>query len=512
MSTKPVKAVLYLRSSKDRSDVSIDAQRRLLMEMAQSRGYVVVGEYADAVESGKDENRPGFQSMIQDIRLEPGKRRWDHVLALDTSRISRRRLLSVIFEEQECKKHGVRVVYKSLPDGDPVTEMLLKSVLQAMDEWHSLTSKVKGLAGMAENVRQGYRAGGPAPKGYRLQSIETGAVRDGSPVTKTKLVPSEEALVVRSYLQHRAKGLTRQRALELSRLDAPVTTLIGIERNALTYAGHTVWNRHAERDGSGYVGESKWKPRSEWVIQRNTHEALISDTEADAILKALEARRRSGGNITKKRIYLLTGLLFSPSGEPWIGDSGYYRLGKGKKVAAQHVESGILQHTLRFFQSGDLAEAIVQHYRSLGKTGRDTASEKTRVVRRIAEIDKKIFRLSDLLSETTAPGALLRQIEVLESERDQLQMSLESVEAEESMARTFRHMSVADVQRALNTLIGSVEESDDIAVKDLLARIVDRIIMDPENFTATVSYKIEAGDKRGEQMALPRGFEPLLPT
>ena len=41
-------AVLYLRSSKDRSDVSIDAQRRELTALASQRGLVVVGEFTDS--------------------------------------------------------------------------------------------------------------------------------------------------------------------------------------------------------------------------------------------------------------------------------------------------------------------------------------------------------------------------------------------------------------------------------------------------------------------------------
>ena len=55
------RAVIYLRSSKDRSDVSISAQRHELQEFAQRRGWVIVGEFADAVESAKDEDRPDFQ-------------------------------------------------------------------------------------------------------------------------------------------------------------------------------------------------------------------------------------------------------------------------------------------------------------------------------------------------------------------------------------------------------------------------------------------------------------------
>jgi len=130
-----IKAVLYLRSSKGRSDVSIDAQRRALHELAQAKGMVVVGEHSDAVESGKGEDRPGFQALLQELKSD--KRTWSHILVLDTARIARRRTIAIIFEELECKKRNVKIVYKSLPEADPITEMLLKSILQAMDEWLS---------------------------------------------------------------------------------------------------------------------------------------------------------------------------------------------------------------------------------------------------------------------------------------------------------------------------------------------------------------------------------------
>ena len=147
-----------------------------------------------------------------------GKREWSIVLALDTSRVSRRRHISMIFEEQECKKQGVRVVYKSLPECDPIQEMLMKSILQAMDEWHSLTSKAKGLAGMAENIKKGYRAGGPAPRGYKLKHFQTGAIRDGLPVTKTILEKSDDAPAMSLYLKERAKGSSRKHSQELAGL------------------------------------------------------------------------------------------------------------------------------------------------------------------------------------------------------------------------------------------------------------------------------------------------------
>lgn len=46
----PIKnrAALYLRSSKDRSDVSIDSQRRELTKLATDRGFSITQEYSDA--------------------------------------------------------------------------------------------------------------------------------------------------------------------------------------------------------------------------------------------------------------------------------------------------------------------------------------------------------------------------------------------------------------------------------------------------------------------------------
>ena len=66
-SSSLMQAALYLRSSKDRSDVSIDAQRRELTKLAAERGYIVVVEYADVVESGKDDQRAGFQSLLKEL-------------------------------------------------------------------------------------------------------------------------------------------------------------------------------------------------------------------------------------------------------------------------------------------------------------------------------------------------------------------------------------------------------------------------------------------------------------
>ena len=499
------RAVLYLRSSKDRSDVSIDAQRRALEEMAHDRQFLIVGEYADAVESGKDDDRPGFQSLLRDMRV--AGRSWDHVLVLDTARVARRRAISIIFEEQECKKRGIRVVYKSLPESDPITEMLLKSILQAMDEWHSLTSRVKGLAGMAENVKQGWRAGGRAPRGYILQYTETGAVREGVAVTKSKLVPGDDALQVRAYLQHRAKGLPRSRAMQLAGVSWPASSLVDMERNALMYSGSTTWNRSAERHDGGYIGGEKVRPRSEWVIQKGTHEPLISDSEAESILATLDVRKRSGGQ-PEKRVYLLAGLLVSPDGKAWQGDSGAYRLGKGIRVQAESVDAAVRDAVISALGSDDLAESIANYYRQAAKKQDQPGEDPVKLKRRMVEIDRKTARLADLMTETTAQAALLRQIETLEEERESIAAQIDRIEGDESAKRTFADIRPADVRRFLRLLGDEMRQSHDPeADRDMVRQLVEKVELSAESFEARVFLRFTAPAKSGLLLASPRGAE-----
>ena len=125
---KKTNAVLYLRSSKDRHDVSIEAQRHELNKLAAERGYIVVGEYRDVVESGKDDDREGLQSLLEAVgRRERG---WSAILVLDTSRLARRAAAAYIFEERECKPRGVTVIYKNIPDTDEAERALIKAVLK----------------------------------------------------------------------------------------------------------------------------------------------------------------------------------------------------------------------------------------------------------------------------------------------------------------------------------------------------------------------------------------------
>lgn len=54
----PNQACAYLRSSKDRHGLSLDAQRSALQDYAHEQSLAIVAEFADAVESGKNQLAP----------------------------------------------------------------------------------------------------------------------------------------------------------------------------------------------------------------------------------------------------------------------------------------------------------------------------------------------------------------------------------------------------------------------------------------------------------------------
>lgn len=511
------RAALYLRSSKDRSDVSIDAQRRALQELATSRGLVVVAEFADAVESGKDEDRPAFQDLIR--LLKAHGRPWEHVLVLDTSRVARRRHIAQIFEH-ECHRAGVRLHFKNVPDTDPVTGMLLKAILQAMDEWHSLTSRAKGLAGMAENVRQGWRAGGKAPRGYELEYHSTGAIREGAPVLKSKLRPNDEGPLVATYLRARAAG--RPRGSLMRELQLPWTdgSLNDLEWMAMTYAGHTVWGVTNEFTNDGYVGGSKRKARADWTVQRDTHQALITDAEAEALLDQLE-RRRTVRVRTTERPFLLTGILLTPDGKPWAGEwdsrmaAGLYRVGKGKRISCRRVDAAVLEQ-LQVDLTGDRAVArILQAMRAIVAQPVDgkaiAAAEK-----RVSQLTNKVATLVDLVTDAGEGerAAYRRAIEAHETERAALLQELDVMRRNARQHKEAKAYTERDARRLLRLLAEDLQAaaaSDNTeTTKAALGGLVEKIVLDANAEHLHIHYRIgaslEAPDT-GVNVATLRGGE-----
>jgi site-specific DNA recombinase len=498
------KAVLYLRSSKDRNDVSIDAQRRQLTEFAARHSLAIVGELADVVLSGKDENRPAFQTLLRE--LGDRARAWSVILALDTSRVARNQYIAHKLRH-DCRKAGVDLIFAATPALDGYAGIMLPAVLHAVDEGHSYMSKVKGLAGMAENVRQGWRAGGRAPFGYELEHVDTGTIREGRPVLKSRLRPTADAPAIAAYLKGRAanragSALARSLGLELSR-----ASLVGVEWNALTYAGFTVWNVHQERrsDG-GYVGGQRRRPRGEWTVSpAPTHEALITREEAEQLLARLE---RGRSRYATRATYLFGGLMVAPDGAPWWGNRRgedlYYRTGR-LAVKAEHAELELLGRVAADLQGEEFARVLTSRIHA-DAADRSSDRRLKALRQRIAELDRKIERLTGLVSETSSPRPLLAKLEALEAERaPALEQAAQVARAVEAGAEALR-VRPGDVAAFLGGLAARLGELPREDLKDFLRGLLERVVLDPATLEGRIEYAIRAPGS-GVFVASPRGTD-----
>jgi len=501
MLTPATRAVLYLRSSKDRHDASIDAQRRELQEMAKSKDLLVTDEFSDAVESANDVNRPGFAALL--LALKNPARGWSTVLVTDTARLARNVYLAESVKH-ECRKHGVKILFSKLPEVNPMIDMVVQQVVQAFDQMHSMMSREKGLAGMAENIRQGWRAGGRAPYGYQLEAVATGAIRDGQPVHKSRLVIDPQAgPKIAAYLRARLVGASITTACNESGVTLVKSTLNWLEFNALVYAGHTVWNRHAGASAQGgYEGGAKLRPREEWVVQRDTHAGLITEAEADAVLAGALSRRM---NRTRLRTtdYLLAGILVTPGGLVWQGNAGYYRAGK-QNIKAESIERAVMARLMKDMMSEDLARRLAESARKAAAPQR-SKDELASLRKRVDGLNTKIARVSALIGETATPRPLLVQIEKYEAERTELSASMGELAQQEDQRKTMELITDADVRAILTDMAEGMDGMDRDQLRSIVHSLLSKIDLEKgQNGELTARFHYIIPHATGVMVASPR--------
>ena len=369
--------------------------------------------------------------------------------------------------------------------------------------------------GWPENVHHGWRAGGRAPIGYRLKRIPTGAVRDGEPVTKSVLELGPDAAAVQAYLKGRARGVARSELVTMAGLQIGTSSLVDLEWNALTYAGHTAWNRHADQGRGGKRrprgerlvrrGVGKRRPRAEWVIKRDTHPALITDAEAETILARLEAGRRP--RYQSASVYLLSGILESSDGRAWHSNGGgFYRLGS-KSIAAHRVEGAVLTKLAADLRSPEFVQCLVRQTQASLREDPEDRGEITKLNQERTGIDRRIERLAGFLSQTETPAPLLRQIEKFEVERQGIEAAIAAAKRRIEQAKAVLLITPEHVRRLLDDMAENLAALPKAELKAFVASIVARVTLDPGESTYSIQYRIPLGT--GDLSASPRGYAQI---
>lgn len=491
---------LYMRSSKDKNEVSIAAQRRELTEYAKREKWQVAKEYEDVEVSGSlDEiSRPGLQAML--YALSRGDRGWDTLLLLDTSRLARDESVS-LYVRRECEKAGVQIVYAKAPvDAATAYGEMILGVMRTFDRLHSRVSAERGRKGQEENLANGWRAGGIAPKGYKLQHEATGAKRSGKPVMKSKLVlDPKTAPLVKSFLKARAKGTPRTEAAVKAGLALQAATLIGIERNALKYAGYEVWNQRKKHKPTREDPRKTmlWRPRSEWIIsERPMYPALITRAEAETILAALasraKARGRMAGETAKPKEFVLSGILQTPDGAKMHGERNFYRAaGKGKRILRSAVDKLVLETMAAELQDSEWIGQAVRSAHEMAATMQDNSPAIEAAIR---SINAKIARLTDLVAET-GNASLVAKLEDLERQREAFQAEL-GAGADRAKLKARLEAITPQAVRAMLDFFPISPKTKPEAIRRTILSLVRTITLDWDTRTVRIDYLLPLAPRR----------------
>lgn len=261
-----------------------------------------MGMYSDNGQSGTDFHRPGFERLLGDVKI--GK--INCIVVKDLSRFGRNYLEAGNYLERRFPLLDVRFV--AISDGfDTQTAErndvgCLVSLKNIMNEFYSRDISRKISSSLVQRQQRGEFIGTWAAYGYRKCA---GAPHRIEPEPETAPVVREifgQCLLGTSYRQiaqglnrrnipspsryHYLKGEAKAACYENAVWKPPIIKRI---LSSEVYLGHMVQGCKRQ---SFYEGKGQRRlPQKEWIIVRNTHEAIISEDVFTEVQKIMEEKR-----------------------------------------------------------------------------------------------------------------------------------------------------------------------------------------------------------------------------
>ena len=295
---------LYARLSKDDDLVgdsnSIVHQKEILAKYAKEHGFTNIEFYVDDGFSGTNFNRPDFQRMMADA--EEGK--ISTVIVKDMSRFGRDYIMVGYYTEIYFSNLDIRfIAINDNVDSNIQTENDLTPFKNVFNEWYARDTSKKIRAVFKAKGNSGKHLSTNPPFGYKKD-----------PNDKEKwIIDDEAAATVRRIFQMFVDGYRISEIghkLTEEKVETPILYYMnrGIKTNARSeypeiwdlmsikyilsqtaYAGHTVNFQTAVK--SYKTKKQVNLPRNQWVIFRNTQEAIIDEKTFETVQQMRKVKR-----------------------------------------------------------------------------------------------------------------------------------------------------------------------------------------------------------------------------
>ena len=450
------RAVIYARfSCSKQREASIDDQLRVCREWCAREGFDVVGEYCDHAISGRTDDRPQFQLMMD----RAGES--DIVLVYMMDRFSRDAYDAPLYKKR-LRERGVRVVSatEAIPEG--AEAILIEKIYEGLAAVES--------AHIAERTRRGME--GNALKcmhnGVRVFGYSFG--EDGRYV-----VTPDEAEVVRECFARKIAG-------EAVTSIARDLAARGVRTYAGNPAGYTfVYNMIRNEK---YAGVYSWGD----VRVDDGMPQIIGRDEFDL---AQTVRPRKVRDHEDWGSFPLSGKAVCSCGRNLIGVSGrgrgnvkyeYYRCGERCGVSparADWIEGAVVDAIRSLLGDRDTAMAIaraVERHLSLSDVNRRADAAR----RRREEAERGIGRLMDSIAAGIDPALVKAKV-------DELRASAEAATAEIAALEGARRFDIEDFCDFLQ--FGATLDD-----AHLLDAFVWQVILGEEDVTVVLNYDVKKNE------------------
>lgn len=297
----------YIRLSREDGDKaesdSIGNQKKLIADFIKTKNdFSLIGIYVDDGYTGTNFNRPDFLRMIADI--EEGK--INCVIVKDLSRFGRDYIETGRYLERYFPEHGVRFIsITDQIDSFKHTYDMLMPIKNIFNEQYARDISGKVHAAMTTKQKNGEFIGAFASYGYKKSPVDknklvideyaAGIVRKifslyigGSGKIRIAHILNEEGILCPSEY----KRISGENYRNCNRLDHTYywtySTIHHILQNEI-YIGNMVQGKtvqHMRR-------KAQAKDKSDWVIVKGTHDAIIDEATWNKVQNLLNRRTRS---------------------------------------------------------------------------------------------------------------------------------------------------------------------------------------------------------------------------
>ena len=373
---------------------------------------------------------------------------------------------------QIAKKSKIEFLYTRQPffNSGPAGKMF-EDISAIYNEYQSSVTSEKVRLNMIDKVRQG-EWNGPAPFGYRLKNKKLEIYEEEANIVKliyslyTEQFMGFEAIC--NHLNSNEIFTDRRRLWSKS-------TVGDMLKNG-SYTGDTYYNKR-ETEGKGV----KFKPKEQWLIITNTHQAIISKetfSKAEEMLSK-KVKKMGAKNVDRSAIgkLPLSGLLVCGNCHNiYTGTSNrtdkrgkiyYYmcvsRKRYGKSICDNHMIPADLLEKFVLYRIREVltSDMYNKHFKEqLEKTLANVRAHKKdmqKVQNNIKKLENDKNTLVELIMEEKSER-------IRDTYRNKLNMVLEQLEMEENIFSTYNALDIAEEEKMIKKQFEL--QYDDITYKD----------------------------------------------